>query len=51
MRPSSRRDYDATASTRDRGDQQEQAGESYRRDASWAISEILDRPHVTVELI
>lgn len=45
------RDYDATASTRDRGDTQELAGDSYRRDASWAISEIMDRPHVTVELI
>ncbi|SPJ35260.1 head completion/stabilization protein [Kushneria phyllosphaerae] len=45
------RDYDATASTRDRGDLQEYAGESYRRDASWAISEIMDRSHVTVELI
>lgn len=45
------RDYDATASTRDRGDTQELIGDGYRRDASWAISEIMDRPHVTVELI
>lgn len=45
------RDYDATASTRDRGDTQENIGDSYRRDASWAISEIMGRPHVTVELI
>lgn len=45
------RDFDATASTRDRGDTLEHIGESYRRDASWAISQIMDRPHVTVELI
>lgn len=45
------RDYDATASTRDRGDLNEYAGESYRRDAAWAISEIEGRPHSTVELI
>lgn len=45
------RDYDATAATRDRGDLNDQTSETYRRDARWAVSEILGRSHVTVELI
>ncbi|OHV11209.1 head completion/stabilization protein [Kushneria phosphatilytica] len=45
------RDYDATASTRDRGDLNEYTGDSYRRDARYAVSEITGRSHVTVELI
>ncbi|SPJ33416.1 head completion/stabilization protein [Kushneria phyllosphaerae] len=45
------RDFDATASTRERGDLNEYAGDSYRRDASWAVSEILGQSHVIVELI
>ncbi|MCM2973508.1 head completion/stabilization protein [Larsenimonas suaedae] len=45
------RDYDATASTRDRGDLHDQTADRFRRDAHWAISEITGRGHVTVELI
>ncbi|OLO03347.1 head completion/stabilization protein [Salinicola socius] len=45
------RDYDATAASRDRGDLDDQTSDTYRRDARWAVSEILGRSHVTVELI
>lgn len=43
-------DYDATQSGLDRADALTPA-DAYRRDAVWAISEIEDRPHTTVELI
>lgn len=43
-------DYDATQSGLERADALAPA-DAYRRDAAWAISEIEDRPHTTVELI
>ncbi|WP_110709187.1 head completion/stabilization protein [Salinicola sp. CR57] len=45
------RDYDATAASRDRGDLHDQTADNYRRDARWAVAEIVGRSHVTVELI
>lgn len=44
-------DFDATNSGHERGEQLADPADGYRRDASWAISEIEGRPHSTVELI
>lgn len=45
------RDYSATGSGDERGEAKDHAADDYRRDASWAVSEIEGRPHTTVELI
>lgn len=44
-------DYDTTNSGHDRADSQSEMADSYRRDATWAITEIEGRPHCTIELI
>lgn len=45
------RDYSATRDGDERGEAKNDAAEDYRRDARWAISEIIGEPHTTVELI
>lgn len=45
------RDYDTTGDGARRADELEPQGDELRRDASWAISDIVGRPRVTVELI
>lgn len=45
------RDYSATQDGDDRGEAKNTAADDYRRDARWAVSEILGRNHTTVELI
>lgn len=45
------RDYDATAAGDRKAEALMQAVEDLRRDASWAISDIVGRPRSTVELI
>ncbi|MGJ8526866.1 hypothetical protein LMG33818_002629 [Halomonadaceae bacterium LMG 33818] len=51
------RDYDATGPARREGqsrthtDPRMDTAASYRQDANWSITEILNRPHTTVELI
>ncbi|EKS9886547.1 head completion/stabilization protein [Burkholderia pyrrocinia] len=45
------RDYDTTADGARRADELEPQGDELRRDARWAISDIVDQPRVTVELI
>jgi hypothetical protein len=45
------RDYSATGEGDDRGEAKDLAADDYRRDARWAVSEILDESHAVVELI
>lgn len=45
------RDYSATNDGDERGEAKVEAAEAYRRDARWAVSEIIGEPHTTVELI
>ncbi|MCA7941570.1 head completion/stabilization protein [Burkholderia cepacia] len=45
------RDYDTTGEGARRADELEPQGDELRRDARWAISALLRRPRVTVELI
>lgn len=45
------RHYSATNDGDERGEAKDEAANDYRRDASWAISEIEGRRHTTVELI
>jgi len=45
------RDYSATRDGDERGETKDEAAEDYRRDARWAVSEIIGEPHTTVELI
>ncbi|WP_269503711.1 head completion/stabilization protein [Burkholderia sp. IMCC1007] len=45
------RDYDTTGDGARRADELEPQGDELRRDARWAISALLRRPRVTVELI
>ncbi|MBU9365460.1 head completion/stabilization protein [Burkholderia multivorans] len=45
------RDYDTTADGARRADDLEPQSDELRRDARWAISDIVGRPRVTVELI
>lgn len=45
------RGYDATATGNQRADELTPSIDEYRRDARWAISDILGRTHATVELI
>ncbi|KWC65065.1 head completion/stabilization protein [Burkholderia ubonensis] len=45
------RDYDTTGDGARRADELEPQGDELRRDARWAISDIVGRPRVTVELI
>lgn len=45
------RSVSATSEGDERGEAKAEAADDYRRDAAWAISEIEDRPHTTVELI
>ncbi|MDP9583566.1 UNVERIFIED_ORG: hypothetical protein J2791_002878 [Burkholderia contaminans] len=45
------RDYDTTGDGARRADELEPQGDELRRDARWAISDIIGRPRMTVELI
>ncbi|MCL7930427.1 head completion/stabilization protein [Halomonas llamarensis] len=45
------RDYSATGEGDERGEAKDLAADDYRRDARWAVSEILDESHAVVELI
>ncbi|WP_227369829.1 head completion/stabilization protein [Halomonas sp. M20] len=45
------RDYSATDVGDERGEAKADAAEDYRRDARWAVAEIVGRNHTTVELI
>lgn len=45
------RDYDTTRAGHDQADSVEETVGDYRRDASWAINDILGIPRTTVELI
>ena len=45
------RDYSATGDGDGRGEAKNDAAEDYRRDARWAVAEIVGRNHTTVELI
>lgn len=45
------RDTSATGAGDERGQAKDEAADDYRRDARWAVSEILGRTHTTVELI
>ncbi|WP_416139083.1 head completion/stabilization protein [Halomonas sp. HK25] len=45
------RDYSATGEGDERGEAKDLAADDYRRDARWAVSEILGESHTTVELI
>ncbi|MBR8314240.1 head completion/stabilization protein [Burkholderia dolosa] len=45
------RDYDTTGDGARRADELEPQSDELRRDARWAISDIVGRPRVTVELI
>lgn len=45
------REYSATSDGDDRGKTKDTAADDYRRDARWAVAEIEDRTHTTVELI
>ncbi|WP_251978555.1 head completion/stabilization protein [Salinicola avicenniae] len=45
------RDFTATREGDERGEAKSDAAEAYRRDARWAVSEIIGEPHTTVELI
>lgn len=45
------RDYDTTADGARRADELEPQSDELRRDARWAINDIVGRPRVTVELI
>lgn len=45
------RDYSATRDGDERGEAKADAADDYRRDARWAVAEIIGEPHVTVELI
>lgn len=45
------RNYSATRDGDERGEIKDEAAEDYRRDARWAVSEIIGEPHTTVELI
>lgn len=44
-------DYDTTNAGKDKADSLEPAAETYRRDASWAINDIIGAPRSTIELI
>ncbi|MDI5893087.1 head completion/stabilization protein [Halomonas rhizosphaerae] len=45
------RDYSATGEGDERGEAKDLAADDFRRDARWAVSEILGERHTTVELI
>ncbi|MBY5969924.1 head completion/stabilization protein [Halomonas denitrificans] len=45
------RDHSATGEGDERGEAKDLAADDYRRDARWAVSEILGKAHTTVELI
>ncbi|SFT96232.1 head completion/stabilization protein [Halomonas saccharevitans] len=45
------RDYSATGEGDERGEAKDLAADDYRRDARWAVAEILHERHTTVELI
>lgn len=45
------RDYSATGEGDERGEAKDLAADDYRRDARWAVSEIVGEAHTTVELI
>ncbi|SFU80272.1 head completion/stabilization protein [Halomonas korlensis] len=45
------RDHSATNDGDERGEAKDLAADDYRRDARWAVSEILGERHTTVELI
>lgn len=45
------RDYDTTGAGHDRAEALEMTDDDYRRDATWALSDIRGRPRTTVELI
>ena len=45
------RDYSATGEGDERGEAKDLAADDYRRDARWAVAEILGERHTTVELI
>jgi hypothetical protein len=45
------RDHSATGEGDERGEAKALAADDYRRDARWAVSEILGESHTTVELI
>lgn len=45
------RDVSATGDGDERGEAKAEAAEDYRRDARWAVAEIVGRNHTTVELI
>ncbi|WP_108449113.1 head completion/stabilization protein [Halomonas sp. BN3-1] len=45
------RDHSATGDGDERGEGKDLAADDYRRDARWAVSEILGKAHTTVELI
>lgn len=45
------RDYDSTGAGLDRGEEMDTTIDDYRRDAAWAIADIVGRTRTTVELI
>lgn len=45
------RDYSATGDGDERGEAKDLAADDYRRDARWAVSELLGESHAVVELI
>ncbi|MBZ9576718.1 head completion/stabilization protein [Modicisalibacter sp. MOD 31.J] len=45
------REVSATQDGDERGEAKADAAEDYRRDARWAVAEIIGEPHTTVELI
>lgn len=44
-------DYDSTSSAQGKGEQKQLTADEHRRNARWAISDLLGRPRVKVELI
>ena len=45
------RDYDTTKSGQDKADALNESADDYRRDAAWAINDLVGAPRSTVELI
>lgn len=45
------RDYDSTKNGHDKADELEPVADDYRRDAAWAINDLIGAPRTTVELI
>lgn len=45
------RDYDSTQSGHQRADEMDETVDDYRRDATWNIARIIDRPRTVVEMI